>query len=233
MCKYLLMSEVSEVADILKSLRQRAGLSVRKMAEEAGLSSASYSHYELRYKKPYLPRDKADLFADILQKRGVERSDVLALAGAADGHQTLEAPEALPTARTAMIDVHDVRASAGPGSVVESEDVIDRLSFPMGYLERLTKTHPRHLKIIGVKGESMDPTVKDDDVVMLDTSKTNLDFDGLFVLRFGDALHVKRIGRASQQTVMIISDNAAYPDREMQRSEVEAVGKVVWIGKKV
>lgn len=134
---------------------------------------------------------------------------------------------------SAMVDVHDVRASAGHGAIVEAEDVIDRISFPLGYLERVTKTHPRFLKVIGVKGESMDPTIKDDDVVMLDTSKTSLDYDGLFVLRFGDALHVKRVGRASDGDVMIISDNSAYPPSKMAREDIHVVGKVIWLGKKV
>ncbi|MDF2140836.1 S24 family peptidase [Paenirhodobacter sp. CAU 1674] len=133
-----------------------------------------------------------------------------------------------------MVDVYDVSASAGHGQIVDSEYVIDRLSFPPDYLARLTRTDPRHLKIIGVKGDSMEPTLKDDDVVMLDTSKTSLDFDGLFVLRWGDALHVKRIGRGSNGSVRIISDNRdAYPAIEMQRAEIEVVGKVIWMGKKV
>ena len=138
-----------------------------------------------------------------------------------------------PSPEGTMIDVYDVMASAGHGALVDSENIIERLSFPPDYLDRLTRTHPRHLKIIGVKGDSMEPTLKDDDVVMLDTTKTSLDFDGLFVLRWGDALHVKRIGRASNGSVRIISDNKEnYPPMELPRSEIEVVGKVIWMGKK-
>ena len=137
-------------------------------------------------------------------------------------------------AAQAMIDVFDVAASAGHGAVVEGEAVIERLSFPLDYLSRFTRTHPRHLKIIAVKGDSMEPTLKDDDVVMLDTTKTSLDYDGLFVLRWGDALHVKRVGRASNGSVRIISDNRdIYPPIEMPRAEIAVVGKVIWMGKKV
>lgn len=132
-----------------------------------------------------------------------------------------------------MIDVIDVQASAGPGSIVETEDVVGRLSFPSGYLERITRSNPKHLRIIGVKGDSMDPTIRDDDVVMLDTSKTNLDYDGLFVLRFGDALHIKRVGRAPGNAVRIISDNKDFEAQDFPRGDVTVVGKVVWIGKKV
>lgn len=133
-----------------------------------------------------------------------------------------------------MIDVYDVHASAGNGAIVEAEEVIDRLSFPVDYLRRVTKTAPKHLAIIGVKGDSMEPTLRDDDVVMLDATKCSLDYDGLFVLRWGDALHVKRIGRARSDSVRIISDNASiYPPVEIPREEIHVVGKVIWIGKKV
>ncbi len=132
-----------------------------------------------------------------------------------------------------MVDVYNVRASAGHGAVVDDEQIIDRLSFPPNYLRTITKTHPRHLSIIGVQGDSMEPTLREDDVVLLDTTKTNLDYDGLFVLRFGDALHVKRVGRSSPGMVMLISDNKAiYAPYEISRSEVEVIGKVVWMGKR-
>lgn len=143
----------------------------------------------------------------------------------ADAEVASEAP--------ALVPVYDVQASAGHGAIVSDEAVAERIAFPPDYLRRLTRTHPRHLSIIGVKGESMEPTLRDDDVVMLDRSKTSLDFDGLFVLRFGDALHVKRVGRGSRGTVLVISDNPAYPVREMPHEEVEVVGKVIWMGKKV
>ncbi len=59
--------------------------------------------------------------------------------------------------------------------------------------------------------------------------------DGLFVLRFGDALHIKRIGRsATRDHVTIISDNRAlYPPIDAALSEVDAIGKVLWYGRKV
>lgn len=151
-----------------------------------------------------------------------------------DDGQDPEAAEARAPSKAppSQVDVYNVMASAGFGAVAENEMVVERLSFPPGYLGTITRTHPRHLRIIGVKGESMEPTLKDDDVVMLDTTKTSLDFDGLFVLRFGDALHVKRIGRASKGMVLVISDNDAYRDVELPREEVEVIGKVVWLGKR-
>jgi len=135
-----------------------------------------------------------------------------------------------------LVPVYAVQASAGPGALVTSEDIVDRLAFPPDYLRHITKANPKHLAIIGCKGDSMTPTLKDDDLVMIDTSKTELSFEGMFVVKIdgGTALLVKRIGRASQKGhIKLISDNPAYPAVEISVADVVAVGKVIWAGVKM
>lgn len=134
-----------------------------------------------------------------------------------------------------LVPVYDVQASAGFGIIVDGEDHVASLAFPPNYLRRLTRANPRNLKIITVKGDSMTPTINDDDVVLLDVSKRDLSYDGLFVLRDnGAGLLVKRIGRASQSGhIMMISDNKAYSSVERPMDEIEVIGKVLWRGGKV
>jgi len=82
----------------------------------------------------------------------------------------------------------------------------------------------------------MNPTLNDDDVVMVDVSKGDLSFDGIFVIRDnGEALLVKRIGRASQAGwVTIISDNRKmYPSVERSLADIEVVGRVIWAAGKI
>lgn len=131
-----------------------------------------------------------------------------------------------------MVSVYNVEASAGPGTLVDAEYVVERLSFPPGYLRTITSANPRDLAIISVKGRSMEPTLSDNDVVMVDTTKRDLSFDGLFVLRDGGAsLLVKRISRGRRRgTVLLISDNPAFHPIEREVDDVEIVGKVVWRG---
>ncbi len=136
--------------------------------------------------------------------------------------------------QAALIPIYDVQASAGYGALIDQESIVDRLAFPTGYLSHITSTHPRHLAIIGVKGDSMLPTLAHDDIVMVDTTKTNIAYDGMFVLRYGDALHVKRVSRGSSpDMVRIISANPDYPAVEYAVQDVTPIGKVVWYGKKV
>lgn len=133
-----------------------------------------------------------------------------------------------------LVNVYNVHASAGFGVIVGDESVVDRLAFPPGYLRHITSANPKNLAIIGVKGKSMEPTLSDDDIVMVDLTKTDLSYDGLFVVRDGgDSLLVKRISRGPRRgTVLMVSDNPQYPNQERAFEDVDVVGKVIWKGVK-
>lgn len=134
----------------------------------------------------------------------------------------------------ALVPVYNVEASAGPGRIVDIEEHVANLAFSARYLAEMTSARGRDLAAIRVRGDSMEPTLLDDDMVLIDRTKTSLDYDGMFVLRFGEALHVKRVGRGrTRTTVQVISDNRIYPPVEMDRAEIEVVGKVLWYGRKV
>jgi phage repressor protein C with HTH and peptisase S24 domain len=108
------------------------------------------------------------------------------------------------------------------------------MAFDRSFLRRMTDAKPSELAIIRVKGHSMEPTLMDDDHVLVDRSKTSLSYDGLFVLRFDDVLHVKRIGRSAiRGQVVVISDHPAYRDLDMPKVDLDVIGRVLWVGRKV
>lgn len=233
-----IMRTAEELRARVKAIRNEAGLSVRDMARLLDMSPSGYSHYEQRIKEPYLPAKIAKAIADVVEDRGVNRSAVLILSSPSDEMPTprfiaASQPKAMSSE---LVPVYDIAASAGDGAfVAEYEAEADRLAFPSNFLRKLTQNSIDNLAIISVKGESMEPTLLDDDIVLLDCTKTNLSFDGLFVLRFDDALHVKRVSRAPKRGyVTIISDNQTlYPSIEMATAEVDVVGKVLWYGRRV
>src|SRR5579875_2501953 len=76
------MAKASPVALKLKRLRERTGLSVREMAAKLDYESASsYAYYENEFKKSFLPLDLVQKLAPIAESYGIERSEVMALAG--------------------------------------------------------------------------------------------------------------------------------------------------------
>jgi phage repressor protein C with HTH and peptisase S24 domain len=216
-----------EKHDRLKTARQRAGFeTATEAAQRFGWAISTYVGHEsgARGFKDSTAIDYARAFRCppewILLGRGMDDA---------------EASNSIAPMGETLVPVYNAQASAGYGAIVGDEYVISQISFPPGYLQKLTCADPRNLKIIGVKGDSMLPSLSDDDVVMLDTSKRDLSFDGLFVIRDdGDALLVKRIGRAGRKGfVMVISDNPLYPTAAWATADIEVIGKVIWTGRKV
>lgn len=90
--------EPSEAARRLKALRERAGLPMRAVAETLGWTLTRYQHYEDRYRRPYLPLEFVRRIADVFAQRGVDPSEVMALAGVGPGGLT-----SLPSAPPALV----------------------------------------------------------------------------------------------------------------------------------
>lgn len=216
---------------------------LRKAREEAGYSSASEAARRLGVPyQTYVAHENGNraFSSDLARKyaSAFRTEPEWLLFG---GNRTEQKPELVPAGEGSagdddLIAVYDVSASAGHGVLAETEELAAySLAFPPNYLSKLTRSNPKNLSIISVKGDSMEPTLHDDDIVMLDFSKRDLNFDGLFVLRFGETLHVKRVARSSRREhVKIISDNReVYPAEDMHLSDVEVIGKVIWKGGKV
>jgi hypothetical protein len=134
------------------------------------------------------------------------------------------------------IPVLDVDASAGFGAIAESEAAHTRFGFDERWLGRLTRAKSASLSIIHVDGESMEPTLRDDDEVLVDASDHGARLrDGIYVLRIDDALVVKRVTmQPGDRHITISSDNASYPSwTDVDRATVHVVGRVIWFGRTV
>ncbi|MCZ8325087.1 MAG: LexA family transcriptional regulator [Sphingomonadaceae bacterium] len=119
-------------------------------------------------------------------------------------------------------------ASAGSGALAFEEVAIGALRFSARWL-REQGLDPRMLSAIRVEGDSMEPTLRDGDEILVDRSRRPLR-DGIHVVRSGDALLVKRLDTAQPGQIVLVSDNPAYRPIELPRGEVEVIGRVVWKG---
>lgn len=223
--------EKSSVSLRLKELRERAGITMSEMAKRVGTTYSGYTHYEYRFKEPYLPMSFAESLVEAFRGSGVRPEEILALAGAPS---RVESHEIVPNGAK-LVPVYDLAASAGFGSLVEYETIAYSLAFPPSYLDKLTRSHPKNLAIISVKGESMLPTLKDDDIVMVDTSKKNIGYDGMFVIRHIDVIKVKRLRLSPDRTaITLVSDNSKlYQPETWPAEDIEVIGRVIWVGGKV
>jgi hypothetical protein len=119
-------------------------------------------------------------------------------------------------------------ASAGPGALAAEEQPIGALRFATRWL-RGQGFDPAALSAIAVTGDSMDPTLRDGDEILVDRTVHPLR-DGVHVVRIEDTLLVKRLETARPGVVTLISDNPAYRPIELPGDRVAVIGRVVWKG---
>jgi phage repressor protein C with HTH and peptisase S24 domain len=138
-----------------------------------------------------------------------------------------------PSAKREWADVPRlaVGASAGPGVDPEDELVFDTIRFSRRWL-RSMGLQPERLSTIVVVGDSMEPTLRGGDEILVDRMLRPVR-DGIHVVRFGDSILVKRIDTSRPGTIVLLSDNPAYPPLECAASEVEVIGRVVWKGGRI
>ena len=132
-----------------------------------------------------------------------------------------------PGAEWADVPRLPLGASAGPGALAGAELPVGQLRFSARWL-KANGLDAAMLSAIEVEGDSMDPTLRDGDEILVDRTPRPLRV-GIHVLRLDDVLLVKRIERAGER-IRMISDNRAYPEIERDAGEVEIVGRVVWKG---
>jgi phage repressor protein C with HTH and peptisase S24 domain len=205
----------------LRVVMEERGIKPAPLAVAAGLGNSAVRDLFRKGASPKVSTAKA-----LAAQLGLSIDDVIEAGRAGTS------PSGPGSSPTDLVPIYNVSASAGYGANIDSEMVVDRLSFPPGYLRKITSSNPQNLAIIGVKGKSMEPTLSDDDIVMVDMTKRDLSYDGLFVIRDdGAGLLVKRISRGPRRgTVLMVSDNPQYPNQEREFSEIEVVGKVIWKG---
>lgn len=143
---------------------------------------------------------------------------------------TVSAP---PSARNIWVEVPrlDIGASAGPGAFPGEEEAFDTFRFSRQWLGE-HGLEGAQLSAITVEGDSMEPLLQDGDDILVDLNQKALR-DGVYVVRLGETLMVKRVANAGGGRVSLLSQNMAYPPVQVNVDEIEIIGKVVWKGGRV
>ncbi|WP_260922180.1 helix-turn-helix transcriptional regulator [Novosphingobium sp. 9] len=121
-----------------------------------------------------------------------------------------------------------VGASAGAGALVDEEAAVGILRFSGRWLREMGLRSDR-LSVIVVDGDSMEPTLRNGDELLVDTSPGRPG-DGIWVVRLGDTVLVKRLEIVRPGVITLLSDNQAYRPVECLAGDVAIIGRVVWKG---
>ena len=115
------------------------------------------------------------------------------------------------------VPLYDVEVSAGSGIEVYGERIIQRVPFAKSWLHS-EGLYARHLACLPVHGDSMEPTLQHGDIVLVNHEKTR--GDGVFVIRMGNALRVKRLQWLANGDLRISSDNAIYEPEQVNPDDL-------------
>lgn len=128
----------------------------------------------------------------------------------------------------------EVAASLGNGSITPEEDNIKGyLAFRNIWLQK-RRLNPRFLTIIDAIGDSMQPTIHDGDVLLVDLRQKEPQDNGIFVLRLDNQLYAKRLHTRPGREIVVHSDNPASPPFPValgRTQGVDIIGRVVWAGR--
>ena len=155
-----------------------------------------------------------------------------------------EAPAPAPEAGTAealrtdyiFIPVYNVQAEAGAGRVPDYEEIVDLLAFKKSWIRQALGARPEDLYLIYIEGDSMEPTLRAGDIVLVHRGRGGPVRDGIHVVRISDSILVKRLQALPGGLIKVISDNPAFesftigPDHE---HELGVIGRVVWAGRRL
>ncbi|ASC70407.1 hypothetical protein XM38_013450 [Halomicronema hongdechloris C2206] len=153
-------------------------------------------------------------------------------------------PALLAIARTANVNLEWLAAGpattkASATSPAEKYTYKDPLAFQTDWLQKEFPDSFDNLLLTQMPDESMEPTLHRGDLVLVDTSDRDLDTisHGIYLLKLGDRILVKRLQYVVGKVLRVLSDHSAYetfsiglPD---ESNHLSLMGKIVWSGQKL
>lgn len=135
-----------------------------------------------------------------------------------------------------LVPRYDIQAAAGTGTWADEEHVVDHLAFRGDWLRRTIGVDPRQLVLITAVGESMEPTIRAGDLLLVDTAVTSVIDDAIYVVVKAGHLVVKRLQTFFNGAVSVKSDNPAYVEETISPADAPSLivaGRVRWIARMI
>ncbi|MBV1812498.1 MULTISPECIES: LexA family transcriptional regulator [Pseudomonas syringae group] len=162
------------------------------------------------------------------------RQKILAVAGAEDGDGAIEIHYYRPgvVGDEVWIAHYDVRGAMGGGQI------------PHDYPEMLqdVRVSPQHLREMGVEfkehfhlkmvtgwGQSMAPTIKHRDPLLVDVTIREFVGDGIYLFSWDGHLYIKRLQKVDSDHLKMVSDNANHPPEKIRLDETYVQARVLYV----
>ena len=211
-------------AQRLRQRREELDMHKQDMADRVGVSLTTIQKYE----NGQMPKGEyAVRLADTLD---CSLDWLLAGKGAVDG-----SGQNCGEARLVMVPMVEARLSAGTGSFETGGDVLRHYAFRWDFLRR--KGNPSQMVLLRVSGDSMQPHIMHNDVVLIDPNQRNPVPGRIYAVGVEDMVYLKVVN-AMPGRLILTSFNPDYAPIEADTSEqladlVRVIGRAVWVGREL
>lgn len=185
----------------------------------------------------------ADIVRQMLSKQGKglsaeARSRLLAAAEEPSNVITVDFSRPGQVGDEVWIAHYDVRAAMGGGQIPhEYPEMLQDIRVSPKHLREMGvmfKEH-FHLKMITGWGQSMAPTIKDRDPLLVDITIREFTGDGIYLFSHDEMLYVKRLQKKGKDRFKMISDNKHHDPEDIRVDDTHILARVlyVWNGQPV
>ncbi|ENQ9241011.1 XRE family transcriptional regulator [Pseudomonas aeruginosa] len=127
---------------------------------------------------------------------------------------------------------YDIRGAMGGGQVpADYAEMLRDVKVSQQHLRELGVTYddPNHLKMVHGWGQSMEPTIKHRDPLIVDISIQQFTGDGIYLFTWQGHLYIKRLQVQDADHFEMISDNKMHKDRVIRMDETYVHAKVLLV----
>lgn len=204
--------------------------SKRLAVEIAGLTSINHQDAGL---------SASEMVRQMLAAKGkglsdVARANLLAAAEHSDlgGMVPVESSRPGQVGDEVWIAHYDVRAAMGGGQIPhEYPEMLQDIRVSPKHLRDLGVTFKEHfhLKMITGWGQSMAPTIKDRDPLLVDITVREFTGDGIYLFSHDDMLYVKRLQKKGKGHFKMISDNKHHDPEDIRVDDTYILARVLLV----
>lgn len=219
---------IDPVRDTLSILLRRNGYNMKSASIAIGRNQTYLYQYLKRGMPKVLAQRDAEALAELLG------CNVDAIRHRAERPTESDAGEAAPPPDARVAAVPELTVEAGAGLTALNDDFppeTRRWYLPLDAIREAGPANARDLRIVSVRGDSMEPVLSAGDRLVIDTGHRVPETGELCVLWDGNGLVAKRVEYvqgSSPPQLRLISANAKYAPYTCLAQDASVVGKAVW-----
>lgn len=131
------------------------------------------------------------------------------------------------------LDQIDLKYGMG-GTYADGPIQIQRRAFSRGWLRSITSTPPQYLSWAVGDNDSMEPTIRSGEVVLIDRSQDSPRHDaGVWAVTYGEIGSIKRLRYLPDGTVELHSDNQLVRPQTAVDGELHVIGRVIAVVRRI